>query len=186
MLRISTSGFVGYKKNGIIKGFYNMVNSQYGELGLEVLGKFNIHSKEELKHFFTNKLNLSVQGQKEHLFNQKYIWRSNWLVQDIKMKDDHNFLYNKFCSFGYVYNLDDDTLDLYRGFFKHPQTMKEQNKLKIKKIFIEEEKKFYTHLVYSIKRDEIERVEKLFLNWNGVNVSYEGLYKERDFMEQKI
>jgi hypothetical protein len=53
----------------------------------------------------------------------------------------------------------------------------------MKKIFIEKEKKHFTHLVYSIKRNEIKNVEKLFLNWDTVKEINMGTYQEKDFME---
>jgi hypothetical protein len=177
------SGFVGYKKNGIIKGYFNLMNSQYGELGLKVLKKFNVHSKEELEHFFTNKLSFTTQYANELLFNQKYIWECNWLNENIIVKEDHKFLFDESCYYGYIYNLDNDSLDLYRGLFKQPQTIKERNELKMKQIFIEKEKKHFTHLVYSIKKNEIKDVKKLFLNWDSIEKLNEGPYQEKDFME---
>jgi hypothetical protein len=183
VLKMATSGFVGYKENGIIKGYFNLINSQYNELGLKVLQKFNDHSKKELEHFFKNKLNFSTRIEIDVIFNQKYIWECDWLKQNITIKEDHHFLFDDMCCYGYVYNLDDDSLDLYRGLFKQPQTIKEQNELKIKKIFVDEEKKHFTHQVYSIKRNEIKKIEKLFLNWDSIEKIYKGPYQEKDFME---
>ena len=182
--KLIVSGFVGYKKNGVIEGFKNNFESDYRRLGLKVLSKFEIHSNEELQNFFINKLNFSLQIGGTHYFNQKLIWTENWLLNGVKIKPDNDFLFEDQCHFGYVYNLDDDTLDIYRGLFDHPQSKKEQEILKIKNIFIKPNKTF-THLVYSIKRDEIRKAEKMFVNWVTLKMVYKNIYPEKEFMKIK-
>jgi hypothetical protein len=100
--------------------FHHQINSQYDDLGIKVLQKFNVHSIEELEHFFKNKLNFSTRIENDIIFNQKYIWECDWLKQKITVKEDHHFLFDDMCCYGYVYNLDDDSLDLYRGLVNLP------------------------------------------------------------------
>jgi hypothetical protein len=179
---VRVQGFVGYKLNGEIKGIYNEVGSQYNTLGLQVLNKFQIHSNEELQHFFLHRINFSSQGSSGYRFGHSQYWWDDCL-RDRTLKMTNGFLFHEKCEIGYVYNLDDDTLDLYRGLFDHPQTKKEQDSLKIKSIFIQPERKSYTHLVYSIKRDEVKQAEKLFINWVTIKMIYKNIYQENKFMK---
>ena len=61
--------------------------------------------------------------------------------------DDNNFIYDGlYCEYAYVYNKDDDVLEIYRGFFETPQWTdhgmdSEANKTK-----------YYTHLVMIVDR----------------------------------
>lgn len=61
-------------------------------------------------------------------------------------KDGHIFLYDGlFCEYAYVHNKDNDTLEIYRGFFHTPQIF-EQHELSA------DNEKYYVHLIFIADR----------------------------------
>ena len=162
---MGTRGFIGYKKDGEIKGFYNHNDSYYSYLGLKVLDNFKKYSNEEIEHFFTEKVEFIKNDTEDKYYeNHRKIWEIDWLTDTIKLQDGTGFLWDSlFCEYGYVYNLDAKVLEIYRGFFKKPQLEKDAKKYKVKEIFIKNEKEqYFTHLVCTVNKDEIVIVEKMF------------------------
>ena len=183
---MSTRGFVGYKKNGKIKGFYNNNDSYYSYLGLKVLKKFEIYSNKQLEDFFIKKLELITNDKKDEYYeNHRDIWEIDWSTDNIKLQDGTSFLLDSlFCEYGYVYNLDDGTIEVYRSFFDKPHTGKERIKYEMKDIFMESKKEeYFTHLVCTINKEEIEVAYRMFNSVIEENKSED--YPEKIFMESE-
>lgn len=49
---MSTRGFVGFKRDDKIQGWYNHNDSYYSWLGRKVLSKYKQHTNDELINFF--------------------------------------------------------------------------------------------------------------------------------------
>jgi hypothetical protein len=105
--------------------------------------------------------------------------------------DDMNFLQDGlFCEYSYIYNKENDTLEIYRGFFKKKQHLNSDTKIKI--IDALEEKngnEYYCHLIMIIDRKEHtkEQVLKAFEEYNTYDDD-EGTkpYPERKVIPLKI
>jgi hypothetical protein len=75
---------------------------------------------------------------------------------------DLEFLYDAlFCEYGYIYNIDNDTLEIYRGFFKKRQAFSTKEEVVNS---LEDKKEYYSHLILIIdrKKMKIEQVKKAF------------------------
>lgn len=139
--------------------------------------------KEDLKAIFDSIIwcddidNTDIDGTL--LFNGKYNTR--------KIGNDASFLNDGlFCEYGYVYNLENDTLEIYRGFFSEPES-EELESLGYESCG----DKFHTHKVYTITRNsDFDKIEYMFNNINRndeyydrANVIINGKYIEDIFME---
>mgnify|MGYP001344734673 CR=1 FL=1 len=194
---MSASGFVGYQKNKEIKGWFNFTFSYYSSLGAKLARRFQCHSKKELEDFFLNRMELVEDGQ-EYYDNQIEIYEIDWGKDSIKLQDNSDFLFDGIaCPFGYVFNLDNDTLDLYRGGFKKPQECDVQavRQHQMAELFGEDDN-LYTHRVISINREDIVfALNTIFSNKYSIskevslefwNLNKEGvLYPERDIIERE-
>lgn len=158
---MSTRGFVGYQLHGTIRGWYNHFDSYYSELGLAVLDKFERHPQAELTDFFTKRLELLPDNdcQSRHSYKIYHsVFNLNWATDCLILADNSQFLYNGlFCEYGYVFDLDNDELQVYRGFFTRPQytgqPCSNDNS---------NGKKYYTHHVLTVTRDNIAAARLLF------------------------
>jgi len=116
VIKISTRGFIGTKKKGVITGYYNHSDSYYSYLG-----------KKVVENYFSNKSIIELKEANEVL------------------QEGNLFLYDGlYCEYGYIHNLDNDTLEVYRGFFLKPQIFT--------KCYDPYDKKYYTHLVFVIDK----------------------------------
>jgi len=166
---MSTRGFIGYKKNGIIKGWYNHNDSYYSYVGLKVLEKFNNNSSIILDNFFTK--NLKLYDDEKFYENHKKVFSLNWKTDSIKLEVYNDFLDDGLdCEYGYVFNLDEDIVEVYRGGFKIEQYNGQQGY-----------SGYYTHNTFNITRKNIENVKKIF---NKIKINNNSTrYWERDFLE---
>lgn len=95
---MSTRGFIGIKRNGKIIGRFNHWDSYYDGLGKEVIDWY------------------FAKADKEFGYSNEFLELADY--ED----EDSSFIHNGlFCEFAYVWNEDNDTLEIYRGFFKKPQ-----------------------------------------------------------------
>jgi len=144
---MGTRGFVGTKKNGIISGKYNHMDSYYDELG-----------KECVKAYFEGDImECRDDDEKIQIAEDKF-------GKDIFLTD------GLYCEYGYVHNLDNDTLEIYRGFFRFSQWTNEHY-LDFGKI------KNYTHLITVI--DKKINSKELALSIMKDYGDDEGKYPER-------
>jgi hypothetical protein len=184
---MGTRGFVGYKKDGKIKGFYNNNDSYYSYLGSKVLVKFGAYSNKEIEDFFTKRLELIENDVKDKFYeNHREIWGIDWSTDSIKLQDGTGFLLDSLiCEFGYVFNLDKGIVEVYRGFFLKPQAGKEKIEYEMKKIFTKNDKEYFTHLVCTINRNELEIAHKMFDCDSEIEDNNSDEYPEKIFMERE-
>lgn len=170
---MATRGFVGFNKDGAIRGFYNHNDSSFSFLGKTALLKFKEHTIDELEKFFTKSITLvDLLEDKEDEFygNHKIIWDLNWKVDKITLQEYSEYLFEGFdCQYGYVFNLDTDTFEVYQGGFSTPQRESEKDIFKLKETFGYKDDRSYTHLVLEITRDKIEKALWAFSNWSNLN-----------------
>jgi hypothetical protein len=115
---MSTRGFVGYKKNKKIKGWYNHFDSYPTGLGEEVFEKCLIHNVEELKSFFDRIEFVKDEGAYQA---HKGIFEMDWQFDRPVMQDGGDFYKNGlFCEWGYIFDFDHRSLKVYRGFGETP------------------------------------------------------------------
>jgi len=94
VVTIGTRGFLGIKLKGKISGKYNHSDSYYDNLG-----------EKAVEFYFNNENILELGNNKE-------------IIQE----EPELFLYNGlYCEYAYVHNKDNDTLEIYRGFFNKEQ-----------------------------------------------------------------
>ena len=115
---MSTRGFVGYKKNKKIRGWYNHYDSYPTGIGAEVFEKCLIHDVEQLKSFFDRIEFVKDDGAYE---NHKSIFDMDWAFDRPVMQDGGNFYKDGlFCEWSYLFDFDHRSLKVYRGFGKTP------------------------------------------------------------------
>ncbi|MFA5174083.1 MAG: hypothetical protein WC438_02790 [Candidatus Pacearchaeota archaeon] len=114
---MSTKGFVGIKQGKTISGYSLYSDAYYEQKGEEIVNLY-----------FSGKDIFSAVEDKD----EREIEGDGFLTNGL------------FCEFGYVHNLDNDTLEVYRGWFKKPQWTKKHCKC--------EDGARYTHLVFVIDK----------------------------------
>lgn len=86
-------------------------------------------------------------------------------------EEDNNFLQDGlFCEYAYIYNAENDTLEVYRGFFKTKQAFSTKGKI-LNALEIEKEKgkeRYFCHLIMIIdrKKHTKKQVLKAFEEYN--------------------
>ena len=110
--------------------------------------------------------------------------------------DDINFLQNGlFCEYAYVYNEDNDTLEIYRGFFKKKQHLNSDTKTKIVDALEDKkEDEYFCHLIMIIDRKEHTKKQVLkafeiyndIQNGEGEDEDNGNPYPERDIIQLEI
>jgi hypothetical protein len=160
MIDLSTRGFMGFRKNGEISGYYNHFDSYYEGLGLYALRFYKKYNREKLNEIFLNKIQFIEKDNSDQYYeNHKTFFEIDWESQSsiLKLQDGSGFLWDGlFCEYGYIINLDHDMLEVYRGFFKHPY--KDGQK------FLESHSgtNYYSQPVITITRENINQIEELF------------------------
>lgn len=156
---MSTRGFIGYKKDNKVKGWYNHFDSYYSDLGVRVLEKYMETYKPQLEDFFLNRVEfIEVDEKDEYYQNHKEVMDLDWKTDNIKLQDATDFLFDgTFCEYGYVFNLDDDTLEVYRGFFDKPQ-----RGMKYPPFVDKETDPYFTHKVLVVSEDNAIVTKALF------------------------
>lgn len=179
---MSTRGFVGFKKDSSIRGWYNHFDSYYSELGVNVLEKFKKHNDKELKDFFNNVKLISNDIQDKYYSNHKIVFDMNWEeVQEVTLQDGTDFLDDGlFCEYGYVFDLDNNTLDVYRGFFKEAQDEHQEG------VVAYDGTVYYTNKVLTVDRNNIELAEVIFKNESSIYEQLEDYsYWEQEYLSQQ-
>lgn len=92
MDKISTRGFIGIRNNNrLVEGYFNHWDSYYDALGKEVIDLYFDDNGNSLED-----------------------------IKDLQV--DKEFLQDGlFCEYAYIYNQEDNKLEIYRGFFKKKQ-----------------------------------------------------------------
>ncbi len=161
---MGTRGLIGIRNNKeLLSGRYNSLDSYYSQLGEEVVNFYFDNHERDI-------LGLTDSGD----------------VNDTSFLQDGSF-----CEFGYIYNEDNDTLEIYRGFFKKKQHLNTDTKIKI--IDALEDKKedvYYCHLIMIIdrKKHTKKQVLKAFAKYNdkGEGIDVDNDYPERDIIPLRI
>lgn len=185
---MSTRGFVGFKTNckndreGNIFGVYNHYDSYYSGKGLQLLEIYKNTDKDTFKNIF-NSIEWTNDNTNANAIDVVELF--NGLNNDEKIYNESSFLNDGlYCEYGYVYNLENDSLELYRGFFPEPQS-EELSKYGYKAY---DGTMFHTHKVYTITRDsDFDKLEDMFKNVDrneNANDITDGKYVEDVFMEQ--
>ena len=119
---MSTRGFVGYKQNKKIRGWYNHSDSYPTQLGVEVFAMCLIHNPEELKRFFNRILFVKDEGA---YASHKSVFELDWETDRPVLQDGGSFYKNAlFCEWSYIFDFDHRSLKVYRGFGKSPDSGK--------------------------------------------------------------
>lgn len=116
-----------------------------------------------------------------------YFWGGGKSIITLGDGDDINFLRNGlFCEYAYVYNEDNDTLEIYRGFFKKKQHLNSNTKTKIiDALEDKKEEEYFCHLIIIIdkKKHTKKQVLEAFERYNDIHNEGE---VEEDYPERKI
>lgn len=150
---MGTRGFIGIKSNGKISGRYNHFDSYYSSLGKDVLDWY----------FQDNRVSIELLR----------------LASGFDDGKDDNFLYDGlYCEYGYVYNEDNETLEIYRGFFKTKQKYNSNNFLMHKNYT---SSIYYTHIIFVVnyKIHNRQTVEDAFLAFEHSKEDDDEDYPER-------
>ena len=186
---MSTRGFIGFKVNkrddryNNIFGVYNHYDSYYSYKGMEVLSVYKNTSNEDFESIF----NAIIWSDDVDNTDIDGVQMLSGAYDTHMIQNDSTFLNDGlFCEYGYVYNLENDTLEIYRGFFDEAQS-------KELKILGYEScgSTFHTHKVYTVTRDsDLDKVEYMFENIRkdenyseNKNEIVDGKYIEEIFME---
>lgn len=138
-----------------MKGYFNHWDSYYSALGEEVI-------------------NLYFGGN------------GNKLVDIEELEEDKEFLQDGlFCEYGYIYNQENDTLEIYRGFFKKKQIF-ENIKASILNALENKSEEHFCHLIMIIDKKKYTK-EQVLKAFNIYDDMGEGVGdKEEEYPEHKI
>lgn len=184
---MSTRGFVGFKTNnkndrdGNIFGVYNQYDSYYSGKGIKLLEIYKKTDKEAFRKIF-NSIKWT-DNEVDAIVDVIELFKG--LYNDEEIYNDSKFLNDGlYCEYGYVYNLEEDSLELYRGFFDEP----ENNKLKDCGCKSYNGTMYHTHKVYTITRDsDFNKIEDMFKNMKydeNIHDAVNGKYIEDICMEK--
>ena len=117
---MSTRGFVGYRLNKKApKGFYNHSDSYPSCLGDAVVEKAMTHSRDELLAFF--KRIKFIKNDQDAYENHKEVFELDWSKDSTTLEDGGTFYKDGlFAEWSYIFNFDNNTLEVYKGFGKEP------------------------------------------------------------------
>lgn len=117
---MSTRGFVGFRRQGRLYGWYNHSDSHYDVLGLELVNKVLSLPLEVVKDFLLNRVEFVPDCGACHSHHD--VMHLDWRTARVQLESAVDFLTDGlFCEYGYVLNFDRNVLELYRGWFKHRQ-----------------------------------------------------------------
>ncbi len=158
---MGTRGLLGIRNNKkLLEGRYNHYDSYYSELGEKVI-----------EYYFDNSGSNIMELTKED-------------------KDESEFLQDGvFCEYAYVYNQENETLEIYRGFFKTKQGLNTKEQI-INNLEENKEKEYFCHLIMIIdkKKNKKDEVLKAFKKYNDSDEEEELRrgYPERDIIPLEI
>lgn len=184
---MSTRGFVGFKTNckndreGNIFGVYNHYDSYYDGKGLQLLEIYKNTDKNTFKNIFDS-IQWTTDTTKDNDIDAIELFSG--LNNNVEIYNECRFLNDGlYCEYGYVYNLEDDSLELYRGFFKEPQ--EESFRKYGYKAY--DGTVYHTHKVYTITRaSDFDKIEDMFNNIErneNTREVVDGKYIEDIYME---
>lgn len=139
---MSTRGLIGFRTNNKYKiGYFNHWDSYYTNLGYQIVTAY---------------------------FNGEDISSFDIIKEE---NEDSGFLLDGlYCEYAYVYNEENDTLEIYRGFFDKPQ-FKGHNKIG----------QYYTHLIMVIDKKK-HKIEEVLLAFKQYDTSE---WEEEDITDEK-
>ncbi len=115
---MSTRGFVGYKQNKRIRGWYNHYDSYPTGLGEQVFEKCLIHHVEELKSFFNR---IEFVKEESAYDAHKQVFDMDWAFDRPVLEDAGKFYKDAlFCEWSYIFDFDHRSLKVYKGGCKYP------------------------------------------------------------------
>ncbi len=118
---MGTRGFVGFKKDGEIKGWYNHYDSYPSYMGRLVVEQLSSMTPEKRIHFFENVLKIHPVDDKDSYYaNHKKVMDHPWNeMESFDLQSGDQFYKDGlFCEYAYIYNLNTHELELYSGFCK--------------------------------------------------------------------
>ncbi len=129
---MGTRGLIAIRNNKkLITGRYNHFDSYYSQLGEKVIDYYFDDRGEDILDLTEN-----IEEYKDFL------------------KD------GLFCEYAYIYNQDNDTLEIYRGFFKKKQAFGIKEEI-INELEKEKEEEYYCHLIMIVDRKKYTKKQVL-------------------------
>jgi len=160
---MGTRGFVGFKKDGEIKGWYNHYDSYPEHLGRVVIEQLHSMTPEKRIEFFGKVVNIHEPDEKDSFYqNHKKMSydtdKNPWnAIEKIDLQSGGTFYKDGlFCEYAYIYNLDTQLLECYKGFGEIPDEGHED--------WFEttvDGRKLYVNLVTTIHLQQLFTVESL-------------------------
>jgi hypothetical protein len=169
--------FIGYLKGIKTKGWIDTRYGNYSAAGLEVLHKYEKHNPIELNNFFLNII--SFRDDRE-LKDMEKVFDKDWTKNYVEVTNSPNFLnYGKDCDFGYIYNLNEDKVEVYRGGFLEPDYEDQPGQWDDRT-----DKKYYTKHMFDITRDNIDKVKEMFTEEDYMIETYgkNDIYWDKNYM----
>lgn len=122
---MGTRGFVGYKKNGEIKGWYNHYDSYISYLGKLIQDKIDLHGIDRVVEYITNNIDFADNKPNDgDVFyeNHRNVWERDWGSDDPIILYDGGDFYKDglFCEYCYIFDLDKSSIFVYKGFGDNP------------------------------------------------------------------
>lgn len=189
---MGTKGFVGFRLDKNWKTIDNVYgiccryDAFYSSCGINIFDIYTKHSKIELNNMFNSiswKPELNSEENNKFLFDllEENIDLSIYENNKLCLKNENDFLNDGlFCEYAYIYNLNTDKLEIYRGFFNKKQYTNQKG------IYSGYDKsKYYVHKVCEITRKSSTiKVLELLKN-EGEILNYYRLskYPEKDFLK---
>ena len=182
---MGTKGVIGYKTKGKLRAFYNRNDSYYSYLGVKCLAAFHKYSAETIRDFFINRVKF-IGDPNKNPEKDISIFDLDWGKERLTVLDETDFLEDGlYCEYGYIYDVDNDTLEVFKGFFTKPQSEIQVKMDKLKKIFHPDDDKYFTHRVLTIQRDEIKVARELFLDEDTLDYADVVNGKKSDYPERE-
>lgn len=184
---MGTRAFIGYRSDYGYKGFSIPNDGDYECTGMKILDKFEEYSKNELKDFFLKRVYFLGDEEELMVNTEGEFWLADWSKDELILEEENEFLNNGlFCDFGYIFDLENDRLELYRGGYEEPQKISNDLLRGYKELFNTYMLEMYTHLTFVVERNDIEKTKKLFRNWSKLYREYHHIqYPEEYYIKNE-
>lgn len=199
---METRGTFGFKKTANeynrddIFVVYNHYDSHYEGLGTEILKIYLSLSQEQLINIFNN-IDWINQGIDSHYPNNQCKFRLSHVFDPdrgrITLNNEKEFFNDGFlCEYSYLYNLETDCLEFYKGFCGEPQepylkkyavTHKFDEEL-AKALGMEPEIVYHTHKTFELNREDY--FKKMFSIISNLEEEVDNLNLEVDELEREL
>lgn len=160
---MSTRGAIGFRETGDkrvssnVFCVYNHYDSYYSNLGKAMMELYKNTSKDDFMRIFKSKTWINKNSQEpsfDDFFSDK---------ESVEFNDVEFFKNSLMCEYAYLYNLETDELEVYKGCMKEPSYENQRGK------FVEFSKEYYyTNCVLVATRDNIDTLLPLFEDDNKV------------------